>query len=49
VCGDAQQMAPDVHAALREAIRTHGALDAEAADEFLLDLQRDRRYQKDVY
>ncbi|HMN46757.1 MAG TPA: assimilatory sulfite reductase (NADPH) flavoprotein subunit [Povalibacter sp.] len=49
VCGDAQQMAPDVHAALHEVVRTHGALDAEAADEFLLTLQRERRYQKDVY
>ncbi len=49
VCGDALQMAPDVHAALLDVVRTHGALDAEAADEFLLTLQRERRYQKDVY
>lgn len=49
VCGDAQQMAPDVDAALRQAIRTHGALGDEQIDEFMLNLQRERRYQRDVY
>jgi sulfite reductase (NADPH) flavoprotein alpha-component len=49
VCGDAEQMAPDVEAALLDMVRTHGGLDEERAGEFLLDLQRDRRYQKDVY
>lgn len=49
VCGDAQQMAPDVEAALLDVIRSHGGLDADQASEFLLDLQRERRYQKDVY
>jgi sulfite reductase (NADPH) flavoprotein alpha-component len=49
VCGDAQRMAADVETALLDVIREHGALGMEAAQEFLLDLQRDRRYQKDVY
>lgn len=49
VCGDAQQMAPDVDAALRQAIRVHGALGDEQVEEFMLNLQRDRRYQRDVY
>jgi sulfite reductase (NADPH) flavoprotein alpha-component len=49
VCGDAQHMAPDVEAALLEVVRAHGRLDAEQASEFLLELQRARRYQKDVY
>ncbi len=49
ICGDAQQMAPDVEAALHDVIRTHGGLDTDQANEFLLDLQRERRYQKDVY
>lgn len=49
VCGDATGMARDVEQALLDTIRTHGNLDDEAAREFLLDLQRTRRYQKDVY
>jgi sulfite reductase (NADPH) flavoprotein alpha-component len=49
VCGDAQRMAPDVHAELLRIARRHGGLDAERADEYLTRLQRDRRYQRDVY
>lgn len=49
VCGDASSMAPDVEQALRDVIQKHGNLEPEAASEYLLDLQRARRYQKDVY
>ena len=49
VCGDAQHMAPDVHAALLEIARRHGALSEDDAREYLIDLQRERRYQRDVY
>ncbi|MDE2305358.1 MAG: flavodoxin domain-containing protein, partial [Gammaproteobacteria bacterium] len=49
VCGDAERMAPDVHRTLVELIARHGRLDAEAAEEHLLELQRARRYQRDVY
>jgi sulfite reductase (NADPH) flavoprotein alpha-component len=49
VCGDAQFMAPDVDSALREVIAQHGAFSTEQTDEYMLQLQRDRRYQKDVY
>ena len=49
LCGDATQMAPDVEGALLDLAREHGDLDAEAAREYLLELQRQRRYQKDVY
>jgi sulfite reductase (NADPH) flavoprotein alpha-component len=49
VCGDAQYMAPDVHAALLEIARRHGALSEDDAREYLTDLQRERRYQRDVY
>lgn len=49
VCGDATRMAPDVESALLEIIRRHDGLDAEASREYLLQLQRERRYQKDVY
>jgi sulfite reductase (NADPH) flavoprotein alpha-component len=49
LCGDATHMAPDVEGALLDLAREHGDLDAEAAREYLLELQRQRRYQKDVY
>ncbi len=49
VCGDAQHMAPDVHAALLAIVERHGGKSADAAAEYLLELQRARRYQRDVY
>lgn len=49
VCGDAEQMAPDVHRTLLEIIARHGGRSIEQAGEYLLDLQRVRRYQRDVY
>jgi len=49
VCGDAERMAHDVHAALLDIARTHGALTDEAAVDYVTAMQRDRRYQKDVY
>lgn len=49
VCGDAKSMAPDVHQALIDIMQQHGAQSAEQASEALLDLQRERRYQRDVY
>jgi len=49
VCGDATHMAPDVHAALASVVETHGGLSHEAANEYLAELQRDRRYLLDVY
>lgn len=49
VCGDAQRMAPDVHQALLEIIGQHGNHSPEQAAEYLVELQRERRYQRDVY
>lgn len=49
VCGDAAQMAPDVHTALVELISEHGGFDADGAEEYLAELRRDRRYRLDVY
>ncbi|MGH8218952.1 MAG: assimilatory sulfite reductase (NADPH) flavoprotein subunit [Steroidobacteraceae bacterium] len=49
VCGDAEHMAPDVHAALLKVAAEHGGLAEEAAAQFLLELQQQRRYQRDVY
>jgi sulfite reductase (NADPH) flavoprotein alpha-component len=49
VCGDARRMAADVDKALRQLIATHGDLSPEAADQFVADLVRSGRYQRDVY
>jgi len=49
VCGDAEHMAPDVHRALLAIVARHGGSSAEGARETLLEMQRTRRYQRDVY
>lgn len=49
VCGDAERMAPDVHAALLEVLGRHGGLDADAAEAYLRQLSEERRYLRDVY
>lgn len=49
VCGDAERMAGDVHAALLEIVQQHGGRSAEAAAEYVKQMQRDKRYQRDVY
>ena len=49
VCGDAQQMAPGVHAALVDVVSTHGGRDREAAEAYVRRLADDGRYLRDVY
>ena len=49
VCGDAKQMAGDVHEALREVLSTHGGLDPAAAEARLKAMRRSGHYQRDVY
>jgi sulfite reductase (NADPH) flavoprotein alpha-component len=49
VCGDAAHMAPDVHAALLAVLQEQGRLGPDAAEDYLRTLQRDHRYQRDVY
>ncbi|MES1929706.1 sulfite reductase (NADPH) flavoprotein subunit alpha [Salinisphaera dokdonensis CL-ES53] len=49
VCGDANAMAHDVHEALLELIGEHANLDAEGAAGYLKNLQKEKRYQRDVY
>ncbi len=49
VCGDAKRMAKDVDAALHEIVATHGGMSAEQAVEFVKQLKKDNRYQRDVY
>lgn len=49
VCGDAESMAPDVHRTLEAIVREYGGRDAQGAHEYLRELQREKRYQRDVY
>ncbi|MEE2944639.1 MAG: assimilatory sulfite reductase (NADPH) flavoprotein subunit [Pseudomonadota bacterium] len=49
ICGDANRMAKDVHAALLEVLKTHGGLNEEKAEEYLANLKDQKRYQRDVY
>jgi sulfite reductase (NADPH) flavoprotein alpha-component len=49
VCGDAQQMAKDVHAALIEVAVAQGGQTPEQAAQWLSDLQQQGRYARDVY
>ena len=49
VCGDAKRMAKDVDTALLDVIAQQGGLDAAAAADFIKQLKKDKRYQRDVY
>ena len=49
VCGDAKRMAKDVDVALHEIVAQQGGMDAAAAAEFVKQLKKDKRYQRDVY
>ncbi|WP_295040773.1 assimilatory sulfite reductase (NADPH) flavoprotein subunit [Salinicola sp.] len=49
VCGDAEFMAPDVHQALRDIIREQGGHGEAGADDYLRQLQQEKRYQRDIY
>lgn len=49
VCGDAMRMAKDVEAALLVIIEKYGAKSPQEAKQYLLELRKSKRYQKDVY
>ncbi len=49
VCGDSTRMAPDVHQALLEIARKEGGLKDDAAEAYLDELKKSKRYQRDVY
>ncbi len=49
VCGDAVYMAKDVDRALHELIETHGDMSQEEAAEYVKQMKKDKRYQRDVY
>jgi sulfite reductase (NADPH) flavoprotein alpha-component len=49
VCGDKQRMAKDVESALIDVIEKEGAMTREEAEVYLKDMQKQGRYQRDVY
>jgi sulfite reductase (NADPH) flavoprotein alpha-component len=49
ICGDKERMAKDVNDALISVIETEGAMSREDAESYLKDLQKQGRYQRDVY
>ena len=49
VCGDEKNMARDVHAALQTILQKEGGMSEDAAAAYLAEMQRQKRYQRDVY
>lgn len=49
VCGDALHMAKDVEKALLSIIQTYGKKSEKDAKQYLVDMRKSKRYQKDVY
>ena len=49
VCGDAKRMASDVDRTLQEIISEQGGMQPDAAKQFVSDLTKTGRYQRDVY
>ncbi|MBP3966962.1 assimilatory sulfite reductase (NADPH) flavoprotein subunit [Paenibacillus lignilyticus] len=49
ICGDEKKMAHDVQAALITILKQEGSLSQEEAEAYLMKMQQDKRYQRDVY
>jgi sulfite reductase (NADPH) flavoprotein alpha-component len=49
ICGDSKRMAPDVEAAVLDAIAKHSGKGPEYASAYLADMKKQKRYLKDVY
>ena len=49
VCGDKERMAKDVEQELLNIIATQGDMDADAAQDYLINLKEQDRYLRDVY
>jgi sulfite reductase (NADPH) flavoprotein alpha-component len=49
ICGDEKKMAHDVHDTLLAIIETEGNISHEEAIEYLANMQKQKRYQRDVY
>ncbi|PLT34056.1 assimilatory sulfite reductase (NADPH) flavoprotein subunit [Bacillus sp. V5-8f] len=49
ICGDEKNMAHDVHNTLIDIIEKEGGMAREQAEAYLADMQKQKRYQRDVY
>ncbi len=49
VCGDEKHMAKDVHQAIIHVLEKEGGLTEEESEEYLAELKKEKRYQRDVY
>ncbi|HSY54534.1 MAG TPA: sulfite reductase subunit alpha [Opitutaceae bacterium] len=49
VCGDAKRMAKDVDQALHDIIAEQGRIEVAAAADYVKQMKKDKRYQRDVY
>ncbi|MEC2074058.1 assimilatory sulfite reductase (NADPH) flavoprotein subunit [Alkalihalophilus marmarensis] len=49
ICGDEKHMAHDVHMTLIDIIEKEGQMSREKAEQYLADMQQQKRYQRDVY
>ncbi len=49
VCGDEKHMAKDVHQTLLSIVMNEGGMGEDAAKEYIMQMQKEKRYQRDVY
>jgi sulfite reductase (NADPH) flavoprotein alpha-component len=49
VCGDAERMAVDVDEALHDIIEKEGGMTEEEAKNYVKQMKKEKRYQRDVY
>lgn len=49
VCGDEKNMAKDVHQAIVHVLEKEGGLTEEESENYLAELKKEKRYQRDVY
>jgi sulfite reductase (NADPH) flavoprotein alpha-component len=49
VCGDAKRMAKDVDVALHDVIAQQGGMEVAQAADYVKQMKKDKRYQRDVY
>ncbi|QPG63210.1 reductase, partial [Pseudomonas sp. BIGb0427] len=49
ICGDAGRMARDVDTALKQLVQQHGGMSVERAEAYVGELNRAKRYLRDVY
>ncbi|WP_349432521.1 hypothetical protein Q9L42_007695 [Methylomarinum sp. Ch1-1] len=49
VCGDERHMARDVHETLLDLVEREGGMNRDTAEQYVKTLQKEKRYQRDIY